>query len=125
MRWALKQKDVLGIRYFTSKYDNEGNSNDMSINVVLPTRTTNKAHGFCDFLVDRIRCTLPQSFDDVASASEEQLFTKQAADTRQAASGRYMITREESLGPYQYTPFGRMERWLDRPEMVVARIDKA
>jgi hypothetical protein len=125
MRWALKQKDVLGIRYFTSKFDRATNSNDLSINVVLPTRTTNKSHGFCDFLVDRVRCTPPQSFDDAARASDEMLFTKEAVDIREATGGRYMIKWEGSLQHYQDTPFGRMEYWLDRPELPVARIDAA
>ena len=123
MRWVLKRKDVLGIRYFTSKFDRATNSNDLSINVVLPTRTTNKSDGFCDFLVDRVHCTPPQSFADAAGASDETLFTKEAADSRQAAGGRYMIEWEGSLSHYQRTPFGRMEYWLDRPELAVARID--
>lgn len=59
MRWSLGRKDVLGVRYFTSKFDKATNSNDLSINVVLPTRTTNKSNGFCDFLVNRVRCTDP------------------------------------------------------------------
>jgi len=123
MRWVLKQKNLLGVRYFTSKFDESTNSNDISINVVLPTRTTNKTEGFCDFLADRVKCTLPQSFADATSASNEALFTERAADARQAASGRYMIEWEGSLGEYQVTPFGRMEYWLDRPELAVAHID--
>jgi hypothetical protein len=123
MRWSLKRKNVLGIRYFTSKFDKATNSNDLSINVVLPTRTENKSNGFCDFLADRVRCTLPQSFDDALKASDETLFTNIAADKREAAAGRYMIKWDESLRHYQYTPFGRMEYWLDRPELTVARID--
>ena len=122
MRWVLEQKNMLGIRYFTSKFDRTSNSNDLSINVVLPTRTTDKAYGFCDFLADRVRCTPPQSFDEVASVCDATLFTQSAADLRQAAGGRYMITWEESLQHYQRTPFGRMEYWLDRPELEVARI---
>jgi hypothetical protein len=125
MRWVLKRKDVLGIRYFTSKFDKATNSNDLSINVVLPTRTTNKSDGFCDFLVDRVHCTPPQSFDDAAGACDETLFTEEAADLRQAAGGRHMIEWEGSLQHYQHTPFGRMEYWLDRPELAVARIDAA
>jgi hypothetical protein len=120
MRWVLKQKNILGIRYFTSKFDRTTNSNDQSINVVLPTRTTNKAVGFCDFLVERVRCTPPQSFDDVARACDETLFTKQTADVRQAAGGRYM---GEGGKEYQHTPFGRMEYWLDHPELEVTRIE--
>jgi hypothetical protein len=123
MRWVLKRRDLLGIRYFTSKFDRATNSNDVSINVVLPTRTMNKIDGFCDFLIDRVRCTPPQSFDDVAKAPGETLFTREAADRRQAAQGRYMIEWQGSLWEYQQTPFGRMEYWLDRPELPVARID--
>jgi hypothetical protein len=120
MRWVLKQKDMLGIRYFTSKFDR-----DLSINVVLPTRTTNKSDGFCDFLVDRVRCTPPQSFDDAARACDEMLFTEETANARQAAGGRYMIQWEGGMRHYQHTPFGRMEYWLDRPELAMARIDAA
>jgi hypothetical protein len=125
MRWVLQQKDMVGIRYFTSKFDKATNSNDLSINVVLPTRTTNKSDGFCDFLVDRVRCTPPQSFDEAAGACDETLFTEEAADLRQAVGGRYMIEWEGCLQHYQNTPFGRMEYWLDRPELAVARIDAA
>jgi len=125
MRWVLKQKDMLGIRYFTSKFDKATNSNDLSINVVLPTRTMNKSDGFCEFLVDRVRCTPPQSFDEAGSPDGETLFTEGAADMRQAAGGRYMINWEGSLQHYQHTPFGRMEYCLDRPEVAVARIDAA
>jgi hypothetical protein len=125
MRWVLKQKDALGIRYFTSKFDHATNSNDLSINVVIPTRMTNQSEGFCDCLVDRVRCTPPQSFGDAASASDETLFTDAAADVRQAAGGRYMIEWEGRLRHYQHTPFGRMEYWLDRPELAVTRIDAA
>jgi hypothetical protein len=125
MRWAVKQNDVLGIRYFTSKFDKATNSNDLSINVVLPTRTMNKSDGFCDFLADRVRCTLPQSFDDSGRVPDTTLFTEVAADVRQAAAGRYMINWEGSLWHYQHTPFGRMEYRLDRPELAVAHIDAA
>lgn len=123
MRWVLKQKDLVGIRYFTSKFDHANNSNDMSINVVLPTRTTDKSDGFCDFLMDRVRCTPPQSFDDAASVSDEILFSKQAADIRQQAAGRYWVYWKESFEHYQETPFGHMEYWLDRPHLAAARID--
>lgn len=125
MRWVLKRKDLLGIRYFTSKFDRATNSNDVSINVVLPARTTNKPDGFCDFLIDRVRCTPPQSFDDAASAPDETLFREEAADIRETAAGRCMVEWAGSLRHYQETPFGRMEYWLDRPELAVARIDCA
>ncbi len=123
MRWVLKRKDLVGIRYFTSKFDHANNSNDMSINVVLPTRTTNKSDGFCDFLMDRLRCTVPQSFDDAASVSDEILFSEKAADMRQHAAGRYWVKWEESFEHYQETPFGRMEYLLDRPHLPAAHID--
>lgn len=123
--WVLKREDMLGIRYFTSKFDKATNSNDLSINVVLPARTTEKTEGFCDFLADRVRCTPPQSFDDASRVCDEALFTEQAADARQAAAGRYMIMWEGSLQHYQHTPFGRMEYWLNRPELEAARIDAA
>ena len=46
MRWVLRRKDVLGIRYVTSKFDKA--TNELSINVILPTRTTNKSDWFCE-----------------------------------------------------------------------------
>jgi hypothetical protein len=39
---------------------------------------------------------------------------------RQAAGGRY---RGEGGKEYQHTPFGRMEYWLDHPELEVTRIE--
>jgi hypothetical protein len=122
MRWVLKRKDLLGIRYFTSKFDRSTNSSDLSINVVLPTRTENKSDGFCDFLSDRARCTLPQSFGDAAKVPDETLFSNRATAERGAAAGRCMIEWEGGLWHYHKTPFGRMEYWLDRPELPVARI---
>jgi hypothetical protein len=124
MRWVLKQKNLLGIRYFTSKYDEATNTNDVSINVVLPTRTTNKSEGFCDFLIDRVQCTLPQSFGDAANAPDKTLFTKNAVDRRAAARGRYMIKWEGSLWHYHKTPCGRMEYWLDRPEVLMSSVPR-
>ena len=73
----------------------------------------------------RVRCTPPQSFGDAAKGSDEALFTEAAADVRQAAGGRYMIEWGGCLRHYQHTPFGRMEYWLDRPELAVTRIDAA
>jgi len=123
MQWVLKQKDLLGIRYFTTKRDQTNNSNDVSINVVLPTRTTKQASGFCNFLVEKVRCTLPQSFDDATGTPADVLFSAQAADERESAAGRYWVEWEGSWRHYQYTPFGRMEYLLDRPEMPALRID--
>jgi len=123
MRWVLKQKDLIGIRYFTTKFDRITNSNDLSINVVLPTRITNKHEGFCDFLVERVTCTPPQPFDNATSVPDETLFNEQAMDVRQSAAGRYMIEWEGAMQHYQRTPFGRMEYWLNRPELAAARID--
>lgn len=125
MQWTLKQRGALGVRYFTSKFDKASNSNDLSINVVLPTRTTGKNEGFCDVLADRVRCTLPQSLDDIMRVDDETLFTDEAADARQARSGRYMVNWEGSWRHYRDTPFGRMEYWLDRPQQAVDRIEAA
>jgi hypothetical protein len=123
MQWVLKQKNLLGVRYFTTKFDTTTNSNDLSINLVLPTRTQGKTEGFCDFLGSRTKCTLPQSFADAMSAPDETLFTRKAADARAAALGRNKIKRQGSLDDYHRTPFGRMEYWLDRPDLAVAGID--
>jgi hypothetical protein len=125
MRWVMKQKNLLGIRYFTSKFDPATNTQDLSINVVLPTRSVGKTSGFDDFLVERAHCTVPQTFAEAASLPDELLFTKEAAGERDAASGRYMIHWKGSIQDYQATPFGRMEYWLDRRELPVARIDAA
>lgn len=125
MQWVLKRKNMLGVRYFTSKLevDHRGRATiESSINVALPTRTT-KSEGFCDFLTGRVHCTSPQAFVEVANVPDRELFTREAADLRQAAGGRYMLTWEGSMHHYQNTPFGRMEYWLDRPEFPVARID--
>jgi hypothetical protein len=63
---------------------------------------TNKSDGFYDFLVDRVHCTPPQSFDEAAAACDETLFTEEAADLRQAAAGRDMIEWEGSLQHNQH-----------------------
>ena len=44
--WAIKQKGWLGIRYFTTKFDDSTNSNDASINVVRPLISTGGARVF-------------------------------------------------------------------------------
>ena len=124
MRWVLKQTNMLGIRYFTSKHDPATNTQDLSINVVLPTRTT-KAEGFCDFLTERARCTLPQSFTDVMRVPDATLFTASALDARGNAGGRVMLKVDKGIQHYHTTPFGRMEYWLDRPEQTVQRIDSS
>lgn len=122
-RWVLKRKDLVGIRYFTSKSDPATNTNDVSINVVLPVRTLGQPRGFCEFLAERAHCTLPQSFAEVARVPDEELFSKAAADKRQAAAGRYRIRWQGSLQDYQHSPFGRMEYWLDREDLVIAPIE--
>jgi hypothetical protein len=123
-RWALNQKDWVGVRYFTTKFDETSHSNDIAINVVLPAQTKGKPHGFCDFLTQRVRCTPPQAFDDVARVPDSELFTREAADRRQGAAGQYMLHWNGSTSHYQYTPFGRMEYWLDRDDIPARRIDE-
>jgi hypothetical protein len=76
MRWVLKRKNMLGIRYFTSKFDAATNSNDLSINVVLPARTA-KQTGHCDVLLDRVRCTRLCRFAD-AEETDAELFSERA-----------------------------------------------
>jgi hypothetical protein len=100
-------------------------TNDISINVVLPARTTDKRYGFCDVLMARVRCTLPQAFAEVEGMPDGELFTREAADRHQAAAGRYMVKWEGAHHHYQHTPFGRMEYWLDRDECPAKRIDEA
>ena len=95
--WAIKQKGWLGIRYFTTKFDDSTNSNDASINVVLPARSTDRTEGFCEFLTARVRCTPPQSFDQAMQVSDNDLFTESAADRRQDAAGRYWLHRDGAL----------------------------
>jgi hypothetical protein len=121
--WALKQRRWIGIRYFTTKFDESLNTNDISINVVLPARTLEKPSGFCDVLTQRVRCTLPESFSELDRVPDETLFTCEAADTRLAAAGRYMVYWEGGYHHSQFTPFGRMEYWLDRDNSPATRID--
>lgn len=135
MRWVEK-RNWFGIRYFTTRYgkadrasnepapkiplDSSSNSSDLSINVVIPTRAVGQLEGHCDFLAQHALCTEPRRFADATVISDAELFTKEAADKRQAAAGRYMIDWEGSMWHYQDTPFGRMEYLLDR--LPVARI---
>ena len=56
MRWVAQHEGFLGIRYFTTKHDPSTNSQDWSINLALPSRTT-KDSGYCDFLASRTRFT--------------------------------------------------------------------
>jgi len=123
--WAIKQKRWLGVRYFTTKSDDAGNSQDLSINVVLPARTSNRTEGFCEFLTARVRCTLPQSFRYARRIKNRKLFTRAAADQRQEAAGRYMVHWRGAQRHYQDTPFGRMEYLLDRDEFPLKRIDES
>jgi hypothetical protein len=135
MRWVEK-RNWFGIRYFTTRYgkavralnvpppevplDSSSNSSDLSINVVIPARAVGQLKGHCGFLAQHALCTEPMRFADAAAISDAELFTKEAADKRQAATGRYMIDWEGGMRHYQDTPFGRMEYLLDR--LPVARI---
>ena len=66
---------------------------------------------------------MPQSFSELAQWSDTELFTREAADRRQAAEGRYMVKWQDGYQRYQHTPFGRMEYLLDRDDNPATRID--
>lgn len=134
MRWVEK-RGWFGIRYFTTRYtarnaeqtpvelDRSNNSADVSINLVLPTRTAGKTQGYCDQLMERVHCTEPRCFADANAIPDAELFTATSADYREAAVGRYWVHWKGTLQHYQYTPFGRIEYLLDR--LPVDRIDAA
>jgi hypothetical protein len=65
---------------------------------------------------------LPRAFDRVEQIPDDQLFTKDAADKRESAYGRYMVEWEGAIHEYQYTPFGRMEYRLDRDDVPIRRM---
>lgn len=123
MRWTQRSQRFLGIRYFTSKQDPSTNSNDWSINVAIPTRTVKKS-GYCDFLRVRAHCTEPQALACVHHKKLEELMTSESAERRQHESGRVMLRWPDGrLEDYFRTDFGKMEYWLDRPELLVASIE--
>jgi hypothetical protein len=122
MRWVAQQSDLLGIRYFRTKRDPSTNSQDWSVNLALPSRTTRDA-GYCDFLASRTLFTPPQRLAAMNEKTLESLVTNAAGDRRQEAGGRYMLRWPDGrLEHYIGTVFGKMEYWLDRPEIESARI---
>lgn len=122
MLWVAQSERLLGIRYFTSKEDRSTNSQDWSVNLAIPARTT-KVSGYCDFLLARAECTPPQPLSLMVEKSLKGLVTKEAGDRRQQALGRVMLRWPDGrLEDYIGTVFGKMEYWLDRPEMQVAHI---
>jgi len=122
MLWVAQSKSLLGIRYFTSKEDKSTNSQDWSVNLAIPTRTKKDA-GFCDFLLARTTCTLPQKLSIIKDKSAEELITQKTGDRRQHAQGRYMIvTPDRGMEHYIDTVYGKMEYWLDRADIEIAKI---
>ena len=123
MLWVRASADFLGVRYFTSRDDPAPwNTNDHPINLAVPARTA-KLVGYCEFLRARARCTEPQRLTSVAAMDTRELATPAAADRREEHFGRYLVEIEGvGLTHYVETPFGKMEYWLDRPELPVRRI---
>jgi hypothetical protein len=123
MRWTQRSDRFLGIRFFTSKEDRSTNSQDWSVNLALPARMI-KNSGYCDFLKSRVRCTVPERLSLMNEKSLQDLVTREAGDRRQWAMGRYMLQwPDHGLEEYSRTVFGKMEYWLDRPELQLAYID--
>lgn len=123
MRWTEERDGFIGVRYFTSKPDKSSNSQDWPINLAIPTRTK-KASGYCDVLRSRALCTLPQHLGAMDQRSLAELVTKAAVDARAGKLGRDKIHWPKgTMQEYFATPFGKMEYWLDRPEIGVAEIE--
>ena len=121
MRWVRESDSYIGIRYFTSKSDRSTNSNDWPIDLALPARERNES-GYCDFLTARARWTEPQPLAKMRQLHASDLATPAAAELREQRSGKVMLRRGRSLQPYVETAFGKMEYWLDRPELELASI---
>jgi hypothetical protein len=125
MQWVAKQDDLLGIRYFTTKDDSSTNSQDWAVNLALPSRTTRDS-GYCEFLAARTRLTAPQPLAGMSEMTLEKLITRAAGGRRQDAGGRYMLRWPDGrIEHYVGTVFGKMEYWLDRSEIELARIRNA
>ena len=121
MLWVRESDSYIGIRYFTSKSDRSTNSNDWPIDLALPARTL-KASGYCDFLRTHARWTEPQPLAKMRKLRARDLATPAAAELREQRSGKVMLRSGRSLQPYIETAFGKMEYWLDRPELELATI---
>jgi hypothetical protein len=121
MLWVRKGYSHIGIRYFTSKSDRSTNSQDWPIDLALPARTR-KALGYCDFLRTRARWTEPQPLAKMRELDSRDLVTPAAVELREQRSGKVMLRRGRSLQPYVKTAWGKMEYWLDRPELELATI---
>jgi hypothetical protein len=116
-RWLARKEDYLGIRYFTSKDDPSTNSNDWSINLVLPARS-NRPSGYCEYLAKKTRFTNPQELSAMEKIPLNELVTRTAGDQRQLASGRYNLRWPDGrIEEYIGTVFGKMEYWLDRTDL--------
>lgn len=119
--WVSRSETYLGIRFFTSKFDSSTNSNDWSINVALPARE-HKSSGYSDFLSARTRWTEPQQLTAMRRIDARDLATPEAIDRREECGGRVMLHRGRTLQHYFETTWGKMEYWLDRPELELASI---
>jgi hypothetical protein len=122
LRWTQESENFLGIRYFTSKGDPAYSSQDWSVNLALPARTKKKDTGYCDFLRARVRCTEPQPLSLMRQKGSE-LWTLETVERREQRGGRVEYHRDNMGMHYQYTEFGKMEYWLDRPELAVGPIE--
>ena len=121
MEWVRESKFV-GVRYFTTKQDPPETSQDWSVNLAIPTRTT-KNVGFCDVLAKLAPLTEPQCFDIVISVDPSRWKSHDAIDRREERGGRLVLRRRGNRECYVDTVFGRMEYWLDRPKLDVRPVD--
>lgn len=117
MRWVAGREGLLGIRFFTSKQDPSTNSQDWAVNLALPARSV-KPSGYCDFLAARTRFTPPQPLSVMEGKTLAEIADEAAVDERERRLGRVMIRWPDGrLDHYVDTVFGKMEYWLDRPEI--------
>ncbi|MDX2378951.1 MAG: hypothetical protein QNM02_04245 [Acidimicrobiia bacterium] len=120
-RWVERSDTYLGIRYFTSKFDPSTNSQDWSIDVALPCRER-KSSGYSDFLSARARWTKPQLLAHMRRFDARDLASPDAVEVRESRGGRVMLQRGSTMQHYFETSWGKMEYWLDRPELELSTI---
>lgn len=120
-QWVERSETYLGIRYFTSKFNPSSNSQDWSINAALPCRER-RTSGYSDFLRSRARWTEPQALAEIRHLDAHELATPDAIARRESHLGTVMLVRGRTMQPYFETPWGKMEYWLDPPELELATI---